>query len=63
MRLVVASNRLSFAVSLKESQPQFSPIAGGLTAGLWSCTLAPRLPDELLPADRVSRLGNGKTIW
>ncbi len=36
MRLVIASNRLPFTVSIKDGQPQFTPSAGGLTTGLWS---------------------------
>lgn len=36
MRLVIASNRLPFTVSIKDGQPQFAPSAGGLTTGLWS---------------------------
>jgi trehalose 6-phosphate synthase/phosphatase len=36
MRLVVASNRLPFTVSIKDGLPQFAPSAGGLTTGLWS---------------------------
>jgi trehalose 6-phosphate synthase/phosphatase len=36
MRLVIASNRLPFTVSVKDGQPQFAPSAGGLTTGLWS---------------------------
>jgi len=36
MRLVIASNRLPFTVSIKDGRPQFAPSAGGLTTGLWS---------------------------
>jgi trehalose 6-phosphate synthase/phosphatase len=36
MRLVIASNRLPFTVSLKEGKPRFRVSSGGLTTGLWS---------------------------
>jgi len=36
MRLVIASNRLPFTVSIKEGRPKFAPSPGGLTTGLWS---------------------------
>jgi trehalose 6-phosphate synthase/phosphatase len=36
MRLVIASNRLPFTVSIKDDRPQFAPSPGGLTTGLWS---------------------------
>jgi trehalose 6-phosphate synthase/phosphatase len=36
MRLVIASNRLPFTVSIKDGRPQFAPSPGGLTTGLWS---------------------------
>ncbi len=36
MRLVIASNRLPFTVSLEKDEPRFVPSAGGLTTGLWS---------------------------
>jgi trehalose 6-phosphate synthase/phosphatase len=36
MRLVIASNRLPFTVSVKDGRPQFAPSSGGLTTGLWS---------------------------
>ncbi|HWQ92381.1 MAG TPA: bifunctional alpha,alpha-trehalose-phosphate synthase (UDP-forming)/trehalose-phosphatase, partial [Clostridia bacterium] len=35
-RLVIASNRLPFTVSIKEGSPRFRQSAGGLTTGLWS---------------------------
>ena len=36
MRLVIASNRLPFTVSLEDGKTKFTPSAGGLTTGLWS---------------------------
>lgn len=36
MRLVIASNRLPFTVSLDAGTPKFTPSAGGLATGLWS---------------------------
>jgi trehalose 6-phosphate synthase/phosphatase len=36
MRLVIASNRLPFTVSIERNQPRFAPSSGGLTTGLWS---------------------------
>jgi trehalose 6-phosphate synthase/phosphatase len=46
MRLVVASNRLPFTVSLEKDLPRFSPSAGGLTTGLWSYLERGRVKDE-----------------
>jgi trehalose-phosphatase len=36
MRLVVASNRLPFTVSMPNGVPEFKSSSGGLTTGLWS---------------------------
>jgi trehalose 6-phosphate synthase/phosphatase len=36
MRLVIASNRLPFTVSMEGGVPKFAPSAGGLATGLWS---------------------------
>lgn len=36
MRLIIASNRLPFSVSIREGKPRFKASPGGLATGLWS---------------------------
>ncbi len=52
MRLILASNRLPFTVTVKDGNARFKSSSGGLTSGLWSylqpgATDSPARPDHL----------------